>query len=99
MKIEIELTDAQVEALDAFLSTQLDQIPNPISGNVSMRPKYPTIQDFALSHFGIVVGNAMQMFPPAAVEADVRLIKDAQDRIAGLSKPTLAAVVAEPVKN
>lgn len=90
MQIVIELTDAQVEALESFLSTQTEQVPNPVTGNVSMRPKYSSVEDFVLSQTAIYVGNAMQMYPPASAQADIEAIRAAQQRIADLAKPSLA---------
>ena len=96
MEINIKLSADQVDALEGFLSTQVDQVVNPISGNVSMRPKYATVQDFILFQTGIYVGNAMQMFPPAGAQADMLAIKDAQERIAKLSKPVLVLPTIGP---
>lgn len=90
MQIVIELTADQVEALEAYLSTQFDDVPNEITGNLLRKPKYTGVEHFILSQTSIYVGNAMQMYPPASVQADMQTIKAAQDRIAQLSKPTLA---------
>jgi 16S rRNA G1207 methylase RsmC len=90
MQIVIELTSDQVEALESFLTTQTDQVPNAITGNVMLKPKHKGVEDFLLSQVGTIVSNAMQMYPPASAQEDVEAIKAAQQRIANMSKPTLA---------
>lgn len=90
MQIVIELSEAQVEAIESFLTTQVDPVQNPISGNNFMRAKYKGVEDFVLSQTAMYVANAMQMYPPASVQADMQAIKAAQERIAELAKPTIA---------
>jgi hypothetical protein len=89
MEIVIELSDDQVEALESFLTTQTDQVPNAITGNVMLKPKHKGVEDFVLSQVATIVSNAMQMYPPASAQQDVEAIKAAQLRIANMSKPAL----------
>jgi len=98
MEIVINLTDAQVEALESFLSTQVDQIPNAISGNVSMKPRFASVSDFVLFQTGAYVSNAMEMFPPVSVQADLLAIKEAKSRIADFAKPSLVQPAGKPGK-
>lgn len=90
MQIVIELTPDQVEALESYLTTQTDPVPNPITGNVMMKPKFKGVEDFVLSQVTTIIGNSFQMYPPASAQEDVEAIKAAQQRIADRAKPTLA---------
>jgi translation initiation factor 2B subunit (eIF-2B alpha/beta/delta family) len=97
MQIVIELTEAQVEALESHLTTQVKQVVNPLTGNVTMRPLYRDVKDFILSQTAVYVSNAMQMYPPESVQADMQAIKEAQERILEQARPTLAVPgVARP---
>ncbi len=91
MQVVIELSEAQVEALESFLSTQTEPVTNPLTGSVSMRAKYDGINGFILSHVGTVVAQMMQMYPPASVQADMQAIQAAQARIAELAKPSIVS--------
>jgi hypothetical protein len=95
MQIVIELTETQVEALQSLLSTQVEQVPNPVTGSVMMKPKYNGIQGFVMDHVGQVVTQAMRMYPPASVQADIQVIKEAEARISEFSKPTIAVSAIE----
>jgi hypothetical protein len=98
MEIVINLTDAQVEALESFLSTQVEQITNPVSGNVSIKPRFASVSDFVLFQTGVYVSNAMETFPPLSVQADLLAIKEAKARIADLAKPSIVQPTIEPTK-
>lgn len=91
MQVVIELSEAQVEALNSFLSTQTEPVTNSLTGSVSMRPKYDGINGFILNHVGTVVAQMMQMYPPASVQADMQAIQAAQARIAELAKPSIVS--------
>lgn len=97
MQIVIELTEAQVAALEDHLSTQVKQVVNPITGNVTMKPLYRDVNDFILSQTAVYVFNAMQMHPQENVKADMQSIKEAQERILEQARPTLVVPgVARP---
>jgi hypothetical protein len=95
MQIVIELTDTQVEALQSFLSTQVEQVANPVTGSVSMKPRYDGIEGFILNHVGTVVAQTMKMYPPVSVQADIQAIKEAEARISEFAKPTIAVSAIE----
>ena len=95
MQITIELNDDQVEALNSFLSTQVEQVQNPVTGNVTNRPRFKDVEDFILFQTSVYVGNAMKMYPPTSAQADLLAIKEAEARIAGLARPMAVVGLVE----
>jgi hypothetical protein len=81
MQVTITLSSDQVSALQAFLSTQTEQISNPITGNVSMRPRYASVEEFILTQTATYVANALRMYPPASVQVEMEAIRAAEQRI------------------
>ena len=81
MEITIKLTADQVSALEDFLSTQTEQVQNPLTGNVSIRPRYASVEAFIMEQTGQYVANALKMYPPASVQAAMTAIREAEAQI------------------
>ena len=81
MEITIKLTADQVSALQDFLSTQSEPVTNPLTGSVSQRPRYASVEAFIIKQTQTYVGNALRMYPPASVQADMEAIRAAEARI------------------
>ena len=78
-----------------FLSTQTEQLQNPLTGNVSIRPKYSSVEDFITEQVSIIVANALRMYPPASVQADMEAIRAAEARIKSAARVEPMAAIAE----
>ncbi|CAB4140137.1 hypothetical protein UFOVP398_13 [uncultured Caudovirales phage] len=86
MEITIKLTSDQVSALQDFLSTQTEQVQNQLTGNVSIRPRYASVDSFLSEQVSTIVSNALRMYPPASVQAELEKIKAAESRIKEAAK-------------
>lgn len=86
MEITIKLTAEQVSALQDFLSTQTEQVQNPLTGSISLRPRYASVEAFMIEQAAIYVGNALKMYPPPSVQADMEAIRAAEARIRDVAR-------------
>lgn len=90
-KVTIELSEEQVESLTKFCLAQTKPEVNPVTGQQMQVPMYESVQDLIIQAVqATVINTSMQLYPPASALADLRIVKEAQERLALRAKPVLA---------
>lgn len=87
MKIQLEIDDTFVPALQQFLATRRVTSFDPTTGQSQFVPMFRDIQDLVAGHVGELVRNVASQFPTPEVEAQLEQIRAMQREFAERAKP------------
>lgn len=87
LRIDLELTDEQVESVTEYLKTQFTMETHPVTKLPVRVDKFTGVEDFVEQNFASLLDSVMKQYPPASMHEKLAQIAQLQSEVQADAKP------------